>query len=148
MNKIILLMVVLLVFAFGCGQKTQKAETPGEPELSLNETEPMELTESSQPSSEPTQNLGVGTQAQTAVPPEAALPEKPTTEDIQKALKNAGLYQGKIDGTIGPKTKKAIEEFQSNNNLKVDGKVGPKTWQVLKSYLNKPQENSSQDIRN
>ncbi|MEK7173411.1 MAG: peptidoglycan-binding domain-containing protein [Patescibacteria group bacterium] len=148
MNKTILLMVVLLVFAFGCGQRTQKAEPPTEPELALNETEPMELTESSQTSSEPTQNLGVGTQTQTAVPPEAALPEKPTTEDIQKALKNVGLYQGNIDGTIGPKTKKAIEEFQSKNNLKVDGKVGPKTWKLLKTYLNKTQESSTQEISN
>src|SRR3989338_3212643 len=39
--------------------------------------------------------------------------EKPTAQQIQEALKNAGLYDGKIDGDIGPRTKKAIEEFQS-----------------------------------
>ena len=51
------------------------------------------------------------------------------------ALKNAGLYQGNIDGKIGPRTKKAIEQFQTNNGLKADGKVGPKTWAALQQYL-------------
>ncbi len=57
-------------------------------------------------------------------------------QQIQTALKNAGLYQGAIDGKIGPASKRAIETFQSNNGLKVDGKVGPKTWAVLETYLN------------
>ena len=57
-------------------------------------------------------------------------------QKIQTALKNAGLYQGNIDGKIGPGTKKAIQTFQQNNNLKVDGKVGPKTWAALEAYLN------------
>jgi murein L,D-transpeptidase YcbB/YkuD len=56
-------------------------------------------------------------------------------QQIQTALKNAGLYQGNIDGKIGPMTKRAIETFQSNNGLKVDGKVGPKTWAALEPYL-------------
>lgn len=56
-------------------------------------------------------------------------------QQIQTALKNAGLYEGNIDGKIGPKTKKAIEQFQTNNGLKVDGKVGPMTWAALEPYL-------------
>lgn len=56
-------------------------------------------------------------------------------QQIQTALKNAGLYTGSIDGKIGPKTKQAIETFQSNNGLKVDGKVGPQTWAALEPYL-------------
>ena len=63
--------------------------------------------------------------------------EKPSMRDIQQALKNADLYEGNIDGISGPKTKKAVEDFQSQVGLKVDGKVGPKTWQKLKEYLNK-----------
>lgn len=55
-------------------------------------------------------------------------------EDIQKALKNAGFYAGPIDGKIGPKTKKAVREFQSAKGLKADGKVGPKTWVELEKY--------------
>ena len=56
---------------------------------------------------------------------------KPSNKQIQQALKNAGLYDGKIDGTIGPKTKKAIEAFQTQNGLKADGKVGKKTWKAM-----------------
>ena len=57
------------------------------------------------------------------------------SQQIQTALKNAGLYQGAIDGKIGPRTKKAIEAFQSQNGLKADGKVGPKTWAAMEKYL-------------
>ena len=57
-------------------------------------------------------------------------------QHIQTALKNAGFYTGKIDGKIGPGTKKAIEAFQQSKSLKVDGKVGPKTWAALEPYLN------------
>jgi peptidoglycan hydrolase-like protein with peptidoglycan-binding domain len=65
---------------------------------------------------------------------------KPTPKEIQQALKNAGLYDGKVDGTVGPKTKKAIEAFQTQNGLKADGKVGRKTWKALSVYLNKSTE--------
>lgn len=61
--------------------------------------------------------------------------DKPTPKQIQQALKAAGFYSGKIDGNIGPKTKKAIEEFQAQNGLKADGKVGAKTWKVLAAHL-------------
>jgi peptidoglycan hydrolase-like protein with peptidoglycan-binding domain len=57
-------------------------------------------------------------------------------QKIQTALKNAGLYNGSIDGKIGPGTRKAIEAFQKDHNLKVDGKVGPKTWTALEPYFN------------
>jgi peptidoglycan hydrolase-like protein with peptidoglycan-binding domain len=65
---------------------------------------------------------------------------KPTNEQIQQALKNAGIYDGKVDGKIGPRTKKAIEAFQTQNGLKADGKVGHKTWKMLSTYLNKTAE--------
>jgi len=68
------------------------------------------------------------------LPPQG--PYKPTDIDIQTALKNAGFYAGNIDSKIGPKSKKAIEDFQSANGLKVDGKVGAKTWGALSKYLN------------
>jgi murein L,D-transpeptidase YcbB/YkuD len=58
-----------------------------------------------------------------------------THEDIQFALKNAGFYNGAIDGKIGKNTKKAIREFQKTNGLKTDGIVGPKTRDLLLQYL-------------
>lgn len=56
-------------------------------------------------------------------------------QQIQTALKNAGLYQGSIDGKIGPASKRAIQEFQTAHGLKVDGKVGPQTWAALEPYV-------------
>lgn len=55
--------------------------------------------------------------------------------ELQKALKGAGVYDGKVDGKIGPRTKSAIIEFQRQHNLKSDGVVGQKTWNELKQYL-------------
>lgn len=80
---------------------------------------------------------------------ENVVPGQPIPKLIQQALKNAGLYKGKIDGNIGPMTKKAIETFQSQNGLKADGKVGRKTWKVLSPYLNKSAEvvNPSSDAQ-
>ena len=72
--------------------------------------------------------------------PELKGPFKPTNKDIQVALKNAGCYNGNIDGDIGPLTEEAIREFQAKNNLGIDGKVGPKTWAVLSKYLSMPEE--------
>ena len=58
-----------------------------------------------------------------------------THKDIQLALKNAGFYNGPIDGKIGRNTKKAIKEFQKANGLKADGKVGSKTKSLLLEHL-------------
>ena len=56
-------------------------------------------------------------------------------EDVQKALKNAGVYTGKIDGKVGSRTKSAVMEFQRQHNLRADGVIGQKTWAALKTYL-------------
>ena len=55
-----------------------------------------------------------------------------TVQDVQKALKAAGLNPGPVDGRAGKKTKSAIKEFQRRNNLKADGIVGEKTWSLLR----------------
>jgi len=60
---------------------------------------------------------------------------KESTKDIQICLKNAGFYNGKIDGVKGRQTKKAVKDFQEANNLKADGVVGPKTWDALSKYM-------------
>lgn len=74
---------------------------------------------------------------------------KPEPKQIQQALKNAGVYTGKVDGDIGPRTKKAIEAFQAQHGLKADGKVGVKTWKVLSEYLNRSTEvvNPTEDVQ-
>jgi peptidoglycan hydrolase-like protein with peptidoglycan-binding domain len=70
-----------------------------------------------------------------AIQPVAAEAGKPNPMDIQTALKNAGFYNGKIDGKLGPMSTKAIQEFQKANKLKADGKVGRKTWEALSRHL-------------
>jgi len=60
---------------------------------------------------------------------------KPTTKQVQLALKNAGYDTGKIDGRMGSKTREAIRSFQRANDLVIDGKVGKKTWEALRGFL-------------
>lgn len=127
--------VTLAFYLAGCGKKQEALEEM---------QEPVSLETLSKLSSE-------AAVAETKVPPALAQapvttetlpaaqqPAKPTNQEIQTALKNAGFYTGEIDGKIGPLTRRAIEEFQKANNLKVDGKVGQKTWAVLSSHLNPP----------
>ncbi|MBL7198225.1 MAG: peptidoglycan-binding protein, partial [Candidatus Omnitrophica bacterium] len=63
--------------------------------------------------------------------------EKIDVRYIQIALKNAGFNPGPIDGKMGPKTEKAIREFQKAKVLVPDGLVGPKTWNELREYIKK-----------
>jgi N-acetylmuramoyl-L-alanine amidase len=58
--------------------------------------------------------------------------------ELQGRLKHLGYYGGKIDGSFGAKTKKAVTWFQWKFGLKSDGLVGAKTklklWQATKSW--------------
>jgi murein L,D-transpeptidase YcbB/YkuD len=58
-----------------------------------------------------------------------------SANQLQQALKQAGFYQGALDGKIGQKTKEAIKAFQRDNDLAVDGIVGRGTWAKLKNNL-------------
>ncbi|MDP2911330.1 MAG: peptidoglycan-binding domain-containing protein [Candidatus Omnitrophota bacterium] len=121
-----IVMILVLVFALaGCLKKTADENVSVEP--AVTEEAATAVTDAAQEAQTDTQ----------AVQEDSASMEKPSFQDIQQALANAKLYEGKIDGIPGPKTRKAIESFQSQNGLKADGKVGPKTWQKLKEYLNK-----------
>ena len=59
---------------------------------------------------------------------------KPSTREVQQALKNAGFYQGAVDGKMGGKTHEAIKEFQRVHGLKDDGVAGTQTWAKLHTY--------------
>jgi len=101
------------------------------------ETSP--ITQGVPPIAGPTSFRAASRAAATPSPTLSAVPATGTLtrdQQVQTALKNAGLYSGAVDGKIGPATKRAIEQFQKNNNLKADGKVGPKTWAALDRYLN------------
>ena len=132
---------------FGCKGKVEKtSETTGQEVATSTTTQ--EETQVTQPI-EPAQTVATETIPPTATPPAvekpAAMPPvqevmQNKDKDIQRALKNAGFYTGTVDGKVGPKTKKAIEEFQKAKGLKVDGKVGSKTWSELAKYLTQPQQ--------
>lgn len=51
---------------------------------------------------------------------------------LQRILKLLGYYDGKIDGSYGPKTTGAVKAFQKANGLEVDGVAGPKTLEALR----------------
>lgn len=44
-----------------------------------------------------------------------------TVADIQARLRQDGIYNGRIDGIAGPKTRTAIREFQKRNDLPITG---------------------------
>jgi len=78
---------------------------------------------------------GVRAPAAAASAASAASTVKPSKTEIQQALKNAGFYQGPLDGKIGPLTREAVRTFQQIHSLKADGVVGKQTWEKLFPYL-------------
>jgi peptidoglycan hydrolase-like protein with peptidoglycan-binding domain len=145
MKKFVFISLVLAlgVYLFGCGKKQQTLEEMQQP-MSMETLTTMNTTASVAPQAQEVKAPEAKVETVTSpaaktgklepLPPPG--PYKPTGIEIQTALKNANLYTGEIDGKIGPKTKKAIIEFQKANGLTADGKVGPKTWSVLSSHLN------------
>lgn len=55
--------------------------------------------------------------------------------ELQKVLKEKGLYSGRADGIFGPMTSAALKIFQTQNNLTPVGFVGPGTQVALNNYL-------------
>lgn len=145
MKKFVFISLALLagVYLFGCGKKEANLEESQEAvsmEALTTATDNVPVAESVVGG--PVVKIAVQkpeaaqTPAANLEPLPPAGPFKPAAQDIQTALKNAGFYTGEVDGRIGPRSKKAIEEFQKANNLKADGKVGLKTWAAMSKYLN------------
>jgi hypothetical protein len=62
----------------------------------------------------------------------------PVVEFLQKILDKNGYKltssprkNSGVDGDFGPKTLRAVKQFQRDEGLAVDGVVGPKTWKAL-----------------
>jgi len=131
-NKCLYALIIIgLFFVFGCKGEEKQAEITGvlsEVTPAGNATVSLQTNATVLPSGQ-----DLAAQGASAVVSQG---KAASDKDIQQALKNAGFYQGEIDGKFGPKTKKAIEDFQAKNNLKADGKVGPLTWGKLGVYLN------------
>lgn len=76
-----------------------------------------------------------GSESMSSSSSSGATAETMTKKQIQEALKNAGYYDGTVDGKIGPRSKEAIKDFQRDNGLKVDGVAGRNTKEKLIKYL-------------
>jgi peptidoglycan hydrolase-like protein with peptidoglycan-binding domain len=50
---------------------------------------------------------------------------------VQRQLKEAGLYKGQLDGMMGPQTQHAIQEFQQQNGLQRTGTLDQQTLSAL-----------------
>lgn len=140
---IVIMVLVTGIFFAGCGKKQQSAEQALQDPMSMEALSALSTEQKAVPEVK-NQNVTsvIDPSAVSAAATEPKLdplppsgPFKPAVTEIQTALKNAGFYTGKIDGDMGPGTKKAVEAFQQANNLKVDGKVGPKTWLALSKHL-------------
>lgn len=131
MIKKIGFIVLASILVIGCGKK-QEALTDEQAMMQDGVT----VITSEAPAAVEETPLVTITPAEVLVPEVSAEFIKPGDKDIQIALKNAGYYTGAIDGDIGPKSTKAIEDFQAANGLTADGKIGRKTWAVLGPYLN------------
>ena len=142
MKKYVSLTLVLtsVLFLAGCQGKSVEDEMSIDTDRALEEIAALTNEEiTTTPAGQTLTSTGLSTTATIPVVDASmtsGVYEKPTTELIQQALQNAGMYSGKVDGDLGPKTKRAIREFQEQNGLNADGKVGPKTWQKLSPYLN------------
>jgi Putative peptidoglycan binding domain len=53
-------------------------------------------------------------------------------KQAQTALKQEGLYKGKVDGKLGPQTKSALAQFQKQNGLKQTAQLDAPTIGKLK----------------
>jgi len=54
----------------------------------------------------------------------------PSVVAVQLLLNRCG-FSVSVDGIFGPRTERAVKEFQGWRRLKTDGIVGPKTWKAL-----------------
>jgi peptidoglycan hydrolase-like protein with peptidoglycan-binding domain len=46
---------------------------------------------------------------------------------VQQSLSNKGFYHGEIDGLLGPRTRKAIGDYQKSENRPVTGQLDAET---------------------
>jgi hypothetical protein len=71
----------------------------------------------------------------TADEPETDETSLDTWLERQTALKILGFDPGSLDGEFGPKTRSALQEFQTDQGLTPDGIWGPKTESAMRHAL-------------
>jgi lipid-binding SYLF domain-containing protein len=74
---------------------------------------------------------GTGTGTGTSKGKQGQLQSKDEVRQVQTALQEKGIEPGPIDGIMGPKTKKAVADFQRQQNLYASGMLDPQTKSAL-----------------
>jgi len=97
-----------------------QAQTPQHQTPSPNMTAPTAMPQA--------RNMASGSKQATAG---HAISQKEKIKQAQHALKNEGLYKGKIDGNWGSKSRQALMQFEKRNNLPATGKLDSKTFAAL-----------------
>jgi murein L,D-transpeptidase YcbB/YkuD len=67
------------------------------------------------------------------------------TVALQKGLKTAGYYIGKVDGVYGPQTEQAVEDLQKATHLPVTGLVDRATQMALDQAVAAKSQNAAED---
>lgn len=80
---------------------------------------------------------GADTVAENALHKEG-LSHKHRVEQAQTELQREGLYDGKIDGILGPKTKQALTAFQQREGLQQTARLDRDTRQRLAAAMGSP----------
>ena len=52
-------------------------------------------------------------------------------KQVQQRLREEGLYRGRIDGKLGPRTKTALRSFQKKNGLPASASLDQRTMEAL-----------------
>jgi peptidoglycan hydrolase-like protein with peptidoglycan-binding domain len=58
----------------------------------------------------------------------------PNVAALQVGLRTHGLYQGTVDGVLGPRTERAVMRFQRRAGLSPDGVIGARTRKAFGRY--------------
>jgi peptidoglycan hydrolase-like protein with peptidoglycan-binding domain len=82
------------------------------------------------------------------LPPPAVIRRSAAVKEAQVKLKQDGLYHGRIDGIIGPQTRRALTDFQKRENLPQTAALDQQTMQKLnvsepQAQTNEPQRRRS-----
>ncbi len=129
------LLAMVLVFALaGCATTGKSASSIQSLEVRVADLE-KKLQEKDEEIDRLSGELGQAGEPSRKTPASKVDVSQATKKDIQAALKNAGFYNGAVDGKFGQLTTAAVKDFQKANGLKEDGVVGQQTWAKLSEHL-------------
>jgi hypothetical protein len=122
------------------GSQANQAATPGAPGATTG-TNPSDNSSSQANEANPTGTPGAsGTQPdmgnQTAAMGSdmgtmGTAPSRTQMRQAQQQLRAEGLYKGRIDGRMGPRTRRAVLAFQQQHNLNATGTLNQQTISAL-----------------